>query len=96
MSTGYEGQVETHMHTFQVADLGDFDLDEDRSITSSIEFALKGAGIDAVVDGEEFNASEYWKNYRKNKKPHVIIHDYGDTGSSETRNQEETEEDDEK
>ena len=46
MSTGYEGQVETHKHTFQVADLGDFDLDEDRSITSSIGYTLKNAGID--------------------------------------------------
>ena len=60
MSTGFEGQVETHKHTFAVADIGDFDLDEDRSITSSIEFALKGAGIDAVVDGEEMNASVFY------------------------------------
>ncbi len=60
MSTGYEGQVESHKHTFAVADIGDFDLDEDRSITSSIEFALKGAGIDAVVDGEEMNASVFY------------------------------------
>ena len=28
MSTGYEGQVESHKHTFAVADIGDFDLDE--------------------------------------------------------------------
>ena len=67
MSTGYEGQVETHMHTFQVADLGDFDLDEDRSITSSIEFALKGAGIDAVVDGEEHNASVFYVYCKENE-----------------------------
>ena len=60
MSTGYEGQVESHKHTFAVADIGDFDLDQDRSITSSIEFALKGAGIDAVVDGEEMNASVFY------------------------------------
>ena len=60
MSTGYEGQVETHKHTFQVADLGDFDLDEDRSITSSIGYTLKNAGIDAVVDGEEMNASVFY------------------------------------
>ena len=57
MSTGFEGQVESHNHTFAVADLGDFDLDQDRSITSSIEFVLKGEGIAAVVDGEEHNAS---------------------------------------
>ena len=60
MSTGYEGQTESHKHTFAVADIGDFDLDQDRSITSSIEFALKGAGIDAVVDGEEMNASVFY------------------------------------
>ena len=32
----------------------------------------------------------------KDKKPHIIIHDYDATGSSETRNQEKTEEEDEK
>ena len=31
MSTGFEGQVESHKHTFAVADIGDFDLDEDRA-----------------------------------------------------------------
>ena len=67
MSTGYEGQVETHKHTFAVADLGDFDLDQDRSITSSISFALKGAGIDAVVDGEEHNASVFYVYCKENR-----------------------------
>ena len=67
MSTGYEGQVESHRHTFAVADIGDFDLDEDRSITSSIEFALKGAGIDAVVDGEEWNASVFYVYCKENE-----------------------------
>ena len=67
MSTGYEGQVETHKHTFQVADLGDWDLDEDRCITSSISFALKGAGIDAVVDGEEHNASVFYVYCKENE-----------------------------
>ena len=67
MSTGYEGQVETHKHTFAVADLGDFDLDEDRSITSSISFVLKGAGIDAVVDGEEHNASVFYVYCKENE-----------------------------
>ena len=52
--------TETTKHTYQVADLGDFDLDEDRSIGSSIEFALKGAGIEAVVDVEEMNASVFY------------------------------------
>ena len=64
MSTGYEGQVESHKHTFAVADTGDFDLDEDRSIVSSIEFALKNSGIDAVVDGEEMNASVFYVHTR--------------------------------
>jgi hypothetical protein len=67
MSTGYEGQVESHKHTFAVADIGDFDLDEDRSITSSIEFALKGAGIDAIVDGEEWNASVFYVYCKENE-----------------------------
>ena len=72
MSTGFEGQVESHgiKHTFQVADLGDFDLDEDRSITSSIEFALKGAGIDAVVDGEEMNASVFYVHTKASRQSH--------------------------
>ena len=64
MSTGFEGQVESRKHTFAVADLGDFDLDEDRSIVSSIKFALDGAGIDAVVDGEEMNASVFYVHTR--------------------------------
>ena len=59
--------VENHKHTFAVEDLGDFDLDEDRSITSSIEFALKGAGIDAVVDGEEMNASVFYVYTKSNR-----------------------------
>ena len=67
MSTGYEGQIETHRHTFAVADLGDFDLDEDRSITSSIATTLKYAGIDAVVDGEEFNASVFYVYTKENR-----------------------------
>ncbi len=67
MSIGYEGQVETHKHTFAVADLGDFDLDEDRSITSSISFALKNSGIDAVVDGEEMNASVFYVYCKENE-----------------------------
>jgi len=67
MSTGFEGQVESHKHTFAVADIGDFDLDEDRSIGSSIEFALKGAGIDAVVDVEEMNASVFYVYCKENE-----------------------------
>ena len=67
MSTGYEGQVETHKHTFQVADLGDWDLDEDRSIVPSIQNALKNSGIDAVVDGEEMNASVFYVYTKSNR-----------------------------
>ena len=67
MSTGYEGQVESHKHTFAVADIGDFDLDQDRSITSSIEFALKGAGIEAVVDGEEMNSAVFYVYTKSNR-----------------------------
>ena len=67
MSSGYEGQVESHKHTFAVADIGDFDLDQDRSITSSIEFVLKGEGIDAVVDGEEMNASVFYVYCKENE-----------------------------
>ena len=51
----------------RVADIDDFDLDEDRSIVSSIEFALKGAGIDAVVDGEEMNASVFYVYCKENR-----------------------------
>jgi len=45
-------------YSVTVNDLGDFDLDEDRSIAPSIAFALKNAGIkDAVVDQNEFNSA---------------------------------------
>ena len=59
--------VENHKHTFAVADVGDFDLDQDRSITSSISYALKNAGIDAVVDGEEMNASVFYVYTKSNR-----------------------------
>ena len=52
--------VESHKHTFAVEDLGDTDNDIDRSIVPSIESALKNSGIDAVVDGEEMNASVFY------------------------------------
>ena len=61
--------VETHKHTFQV-DTGDFDLDEDRSIVPSIQNALKYEGIDAVVDGEEMNASVF---YVYTKSPRDVV-----------------------
>jgi len=51
---------ETHKHTFAVADVGDWDLDEDRSIVPSIEYALKADGVEAVVDGEEFNSGVFY------------------------------------
>ena len=56
--------VENHKHTFQVDDLGQWDLDEDRSIVPSIQNALKYEGIDAVVDGEEMNASVFYVHTR--------------------------------
>jgi hypothetical protein len=46
---------ETHRHHFQVADVGDWDLDQDRSIVPSIQNSLKASGITAVVDGDEMN-----------------------------------------
>ena len=67
MSTGYEGQIETHKHTFAVEDIGDWDLDEDRSIVPSIQNVLKNSGIDAVVDGEEMNASVFYVYTKENE-----------------------------
>ena len=59
--------VESHKHTFAVADVGDWDLDEDRSIVPSIEYALKADGIDAVVDGEEMNSSVFYVYTKSNR-----------------------------
>ena len=42
----------------RVADIGDFDLDEDRSIASSIEYSLKQSGIEASVDASEHDQAE--------------------------------------
>jgi len=42
-------------YSVHVDDLGAFDLDDDRSIAPSIQFALKQAGIKAEVDQNEFN-----------------------------------------
>tara|TARA_B100001248_G_C27354798_1_gene443237 strand:+ start:1161 stop:1397 length:237 start_codon:yes stop_codon:yes gene_type:complete len=50
---------ETHKHHFQVADVGDWDLDEDRSIVPSIQNSLKASGIKAVVDGDEMNSAGF-------------------------------------
>ena len=53
-----EPAIKPNMQKYSVIvdDLGDFDLDDDRSIAPSIEFALKQGGIkDAVVDQHEFN-----------------------------------------
>lgn len=50
---------ETHRHHFQVADIGAYDLDEDRSIVPSIHNCLKYAGITAVVDGDEMNQASF-------------------------------------
>ena len=37
--------IERHTHHFQVADIGAWDLDEDRSIAPSIHNCLKASGI---------------------------------------------------
>ena len=50
---------ETHKHHFQVADVGDWDLDQDRSIAPSIHTVLKNSGITAVVDQDEINSAGF-------------------------------------
>ena len=50
---------ETHKHHFQVADVGDWDLDQDRSIVPSIHTVLKNSGITAVVDQDEMNQAGF-------------------------------------
>ena len=59
--------VENHKHTFEVSDIGQWDLDEDRSIVPSIQNVLKNSGIEAVVDGEEFNASVFYVYTKSNR-----------------------------
>ena len=51
--------TETHKHHFQVAEVGDWDLDQDRSIVPSIHTSLKASGITAVVDGDEMNSAGF-------------------------------------
>ena len=51
--------TERHTHHFQVADVGAWDLDEDRSIVPSIENVLKSSGIQAVVDADEMNSAGF-------------------------------------
>ena len=51
--------TETHKHHFQIADIGAYDLDEDRSIVPSIHSSLKASGITAVVDGDEMNNASF-------------------------------------
>ena len=51
--------TEKHRHDFQVADIGAWDLDEDRSIVPSINNILKSSGIEAVVDGDEMNSAGF-------------------------------------
>ena len=50
---------ENHKQTFAVEDVGDFDLDQDRSIVPSIEWALKDSDIEAVVVGEEHSQAMF-------------------------------------
>ena len=47
--------TENHKYTFAVEDVGDFDLDQDRSIVPSIKTALASEGIEADVDGAEYS-----------------------------------------
>ena len=51
--------IEKHKHDFQVADIGAWDLDEDRGIVPSIENVLKSSGIQAVVDGDQMNSAGF-------------------------------------
>ena len=50
---------ETHKHHFQVADVGEWELDQDRSIVPSIHTVLKNSGITAVVDQDEINSAGF-------------------------------------
>jgi len=50
---------ETHRHHFQVADIGAWDLDQDRSIVPEIHNVLKHTGITAVVEGDEMNQAAF-------------------------------------
>ena len=50
---------ETHKHHFQVADLGDTDNDQDRSIVPSIDSILNNEGLECVVDGDEMNPASF-------------------------------------
>ena len=50
---------ETRKHYFRVADIGAYDLDEDRSIVPEIHNVLKHSGITAVVDGDEMNQAGF-------------------------------------
>jgi hypothetical protein len=51
--------TETHRHHFQIADIGAYDLDQDRSIVPEIHNVLKHSGITAVVDGDEMNQAAF-------------------------------------
>jgi hypothetical protein len=63
----YQGEIENHKHTFAVADVGEWDLDEDRSIVPSIQNALKYEGIEAVVDGEEYSQAVFTVYTKSNR-----------------------------
>ena len=69
---------ETHKHHFQVADVGDWDLDQDRSIVPSIHSALTRQGIEGVVDGDEMNSAGFtvW-NYSPRGVIEQALKDYG-------------------
>ena len=79
----YQGEIENHRHTFAVADLGDCDNDDDRSIVPSIQNALKDEGIEAVVDGEEYSQAVFTVYTKSNratveqalKNQHIYLED---------------------
>ena len=50
---------ETHEHRFQVADLGDTDNDQDRSIVPSINTILQMEGVECVVDGDDMDPASF-------------------------------------
>ena len=68
---------ETHKHHFQVADVGDWDLDQDRSIVPSIHTVLKNSGITAVVDQDEMNQAGFtvWTYSSRDAVKQALIDD---------------------
>lgn len=59
---------EMKIYNFAVADIGDFDLDQDRSIDSSIAFALQAEGLDCVVCGHDYSQSAFEVHTRHDRE----------------------------